>query len=297
MERHFDPKKTDSTSDSGFRGVIRVHDGTVRAQLPDNTLVVGNDVTASVSFADYPSMAIDADMAVDGKKITAHGSYASSRQYDFVINAEAVDGRYASFLIPASNDVVLQKGTVKNAKVRVADSHKGFFMSGQADFADGKLDVNGIAVDELKGHADLTTNDVTLSGVEGLANGQSFRIDGKVVTNGDVPVFNLNVDVPGADVTAFSSYLPDGFSGTADFKGVVWGSAQDVSAKGTVGLHNFTYNGYTVDEASADVNYSDQAVTIDSLSAKAFGADIRGKGQYDVKREPMPPKLTSTASM
>ena len=188
-------KKTDSTSDSGFRGVIRVHDGTVRAQLPDNTLVVGNDVTASVSFADYPSMAIDADMAVDGKKITAHGSYASSRQYDFVINAEAVDGRYASFLIPASNDVVLQKGTVKNAKVRVADSHKGFFMSGQADFADGKLDVNGIAVDELKGHADLTTNDVTLSGVEGLANGQSFRIDGKVVTNGDVPVFNLNVDV------------------------------------------------------------------------------------------------------
>ena len=96
-------------------------------------------------------------------------------------------------------------------------------MSGQADFADGKLDVNGIAVDELKGHADLTTNDVTLSGVEGLANGQSFRIDGKVVTNGDVPVFNLNVDVPGADVTAFSSYLPDGFSGTADFKGVVWG--------------------------------------------------------------------------
>ncbi|MDU3112685.1 MAG: hypothetical protein E7F13_04710, partial [Megasphaera sp.] len=188
-----------------------------------------------------------------------------------------------SFLIPASNDVVLQKGTVKNAKVRVADSHKGFFMSGQADFADGKLDVNGIAVDELKGHADLTTNDVTLSGVEGLANGQSFRIDGKVVTNGDVPVFNLNVDVPGADVTAFSSYLPDGFSGTADFKGVVWGSAQDVSAKGTVGLHNFTYNGYTVDEASADVNYSDQAVTIDSLSAKAFGADIRGKGQYDVK--------------
>ncbi|MFR6642547.1 MAG: hypothetical protein ACLUQN_03205, partial [Megasphaera sp.] len=276
-------KKTDSTSDSGFRGVIRVHDGTVRAQLPDNTLVVGNDVTASVSFADYPSMAIDADMAVDGKKITAHGSYASSRQYDFVINAEAVDGRYASFLIPASNDVVLQKGTVKNAKVRVADSHKGFFMSGQADFADGKLDVNGIAVDELKGHADLTTNDVTLSGVEGLANGQSFRIDGKVVTNGDVPVFNLNVDVPGADVTAFSSYLPDGFSGTADFKGVVWGSAQDVSAKGTVGLHNFTYNGYTVDEASADVNYSDQAVTIDSLSAKAFGADIRGKGQYDVK--------------
>lgn len=57
------------------------------------------------------------------------------------------------------------------------------------------MDVNGIAVDELKGHADLTTNDVTLSGVEGH-NGQSFRIDGKVVTNGDVPVFNLNVDVP-----------------------------------------------------------------------------------------------------
>lgn len=275
-------KQTDSTSDSGFRGVINVHDGTVRALLPDNTLVVGNDVMASVSFAKYPSMAIDADMNVDGKKITAHGSYASSRQYDFVVNAEAVDARYASFLIPASNDVVLRQGTVKNAKVRVADSHKGFFMSGQADFADGKVDVNGIDIDDIKGHADLTTDDVTLSGVEGRANGQQFRIDGKVVTNGDVPVFNLNVDVPGADVTAFADYLPDGLGGTASFKGVVWGSAQDVSAKGTAGLHNVTYNGYTVDDASANVSYSGQTVTVDSLTARAFGGDIRGRARYDV---------------
>lgn len=275
-------KPTESSSDSGFRGVIRVHDGTVRALLPDNTLVVGNDVMASVSFAKYPSMDIDADMNVDGQKITAHGRYASSRQYDFVVNADAVDARYASFLIPASNDVVLQNGTVKNAKVRVADSHKGFFMSGQADFADGKLDVSGVAIDELKGHADLTTNDVTLSGVEGLANGQAFRIDGKVVTNGDVPVFNLNVDVPGADVTAFAGYIPEGTSGTADFKGIVWGSTEDVRVKGTAGIHNFAYNGYTVDEASADVNYSGQMVTVDSLTARAFGAYIKGKAQYDV---------------
>ena len=155
-------------------------------------------------------------------------------------------------------------------------------MSGQADFADGKLDVSGVAIDELKGHADLTTNDVTLSGVEGLANGQAFRIDGKVVTNGDVPVFNLNVDVPGADVTAFAGYIPEGTSGTADLKVSSGARTDDVRVKGTAGIHNFAYNGYTVDEASADVNYSGQMVTVDSLTARAFGAYIKGKAQYDV---------------
>ena len=191
-------KKDQRQTDAGFRGAINVHNGTIDAVLPDSTAVMGQNVNGSVSFAGYPSMAIDASMTVDGQKVTAHGTYASNRQYDFTLSADAVNGTYASSFIPASADVVIRSGTVENVKVRVADSHNGFFLSGQADVTDGHVTVQGLDVDGLKGHAALTTQDITLSGVEGRVNGQDFRVGGTIVTNGDTPVFNLNVDVPGA---------------------------------------------------------------------------------------------------
>ena len=276
-------KKDQRQTDAGFRGAINVHNGTIDAVLPDSTAVMGQNVNGSVSFAGYPSMAIDASMTVDGQKVTAHGTYASNRQYDFTLSADAVNGTYASSFIPASADVVIRSGTVENVKVRVADSHNGFFLSGQADVTDGHVTVQGLDVDGLKGHAALTTQDITLSGVEGRVNGQDFRVGGTIVTNGDTPVFNLNVDVPGADVTAFADYLPTAVSGTAGFQGTVWGTPQDVSARGTASLHDVTYDGYTVDEVRADLAYSHDRVDIASLSAQAYGASLTGKGVYDVR--------------
>lgn len=276
-------KTNQSQTDAGFRGAINVHNGTIDAKLPDSTVVTGQDVNGSVSFAKYPSMAIDASMTVDGKAVTAHGTYASNRQYDFTVSADAVNGTYASSFIPSSADVVIRGGTVENVKIRVADSHNGFFLSGQADVADGQVTAQGFNVDGLKGHVDLTTKDLTLSGVQGQVNGQDVRVDGKIVTNGDTPVFNLNVDVPGADVSAFSDYLPAGFSGTAGFKGTVWGTAQDVSARGTAVLHDAAYQGYVVDEAQAELTYSHNQVDITSLTAQAYGASLTGKGTYNIQ--------------
>ena len=161
--------------------------------------------------------------------------------------------------------------------MRVADSHNGFFLSGQADVTDGHVTVQGLDVDGLKGHAALTTQDITLSGVEGRVNGQDFRVGGTIVTNGDTPVFNLNVDVPGADVTAFADYLPAAVSGNAGFQGTVWGTPQDVSARGTASLHDVTYDGYTVDEVQTDLMYSHDRVDIGSLTARAYGASLTGR--------------------
>ncbi len=179
-------KKDQRQTDAGFRGAINVHYGTIDAVLPDSTAVIGQNVNGSVSFAGYPSMAIDASMTVDGQKVTAHGTYASNRQYDFTLSADAVNGTYASSFIPASADVVIRSGTVENVKVRVADSHNGFFLSGQADVTDGHVTVQGLDVNGLKGHAALTTQDITLSGVEGRVNDSSSRWDDVVYQPGKV---------------------------------------------------------------------------------------------------------------
>ena len=84
-------------------------------------------------------------------------------------------------------------------------------------------------------------------------------------------------------MTAFADYLPVAISGTAGFKGTVWGTVQDVNARGTVSLHDMTYNGYTVDEAQADLIYSQNRIDIDSLTAQAYGASLSGKGVYDIQ--------------
>ncbi len=274
-------KKNQTSSDAGFRGAINVHGGTIRAQLPDTTLVTGNDVNGSISFDKYPAMAIDASMDVDGQKVTAHGIYASQRQYDFTVSADAVNGTYASSFIPASADVVLRSGSVKNVKLHLSDSHNGFFMSGQADISDGHVEAKGFDISDLKGHVGLTTKDITLSSVAGKVNGQDVRLDGTVVTNGDTPVFDLAVNVPGADISAFADVLPVAVSGTAGFKGQVWGTAADVSARGKASLKDVTYDGYTVDTAEADLSYVDKRLNIESLTARAFGADLTASGVYD----------------
>ena len=52
-------KKNQSTTDAGFRGAINVHNGTIDAQLPDSTVVTGDNVHAAwplPTIRRWPSM-------------------------------------------------------------------------------------------------------------------------------------------------------------------------------------------------------------------------------------------------
>lgn len=276
-------KQNSTDSDAGFRGSILVEDGTARVKLPDNTVVVGENVNGNVSLADYPAFAIDAAAEVDGKKLTAHGSYTSTRKYDFVFSGDSVKAVYASSFIPSSVDVLLQNGNVNHLKVRVADDHRGFFLSGSADVSDGKAKAYGVNVDNLQGHVELSTDNVRLSRVQGQANGQKFKLDGTIVTNGDTPVFDLLVDVPGADISAFQDFLPVTVSGTAGFQGKLWGTAQDISADGKLSVENLAYENYSLDKISAQLRYAKQQVEADDIDVQAFGGEATGKAVYNTQ--------------
>lgn len=276
-------KQDENSSDAGFRGSVQIHDGTVRAKLPDNTLVVGNNVNGNVSLGDYPQLAIDASATVDGQSVTAHGTYTSARQYDFVLGADKVKAIYGSSFMPSSVDVVIKDGNLNHVKVRVADDHRGFFLSGSAEVEKGQAEAYGVAIDDLQGHVALSTDDVKLSGVAGKANGQDFQVNGTVMTNGDTPVFDLAVHVPSADLAAFSDFIPVPVGGSVGFTGKLWGTADNISADGQVNANNLTYADYTIDQAKAHVRFENKMLTADEADIQAFGGEVTGKIAYNTE--------------
>lgn len=276
-------KQDDEKSGADFYGVIRLNDGTVRVLLPDGggkTLVLEH-VGGSISFADYPqAIAVAADAALDGHELSVAGTYTSARKYDMTVRAEHIDAAYADTFIPESADVVILGGAADNIRARIADGKDGFFLSGQADISDGAASAYGLSVDALAGHILLTTDDVTLKDVSGTINGQEFRADGIIKTNAAAPVFNIDVDVPGASIAAFSDFISAPVSGTAGFKGTVWGTADNVSGKGRLSVSNVNYDGWIVADGTADISYTDHIAQISGLEAHAAGGLLQGTASY-----------------
>jgi translocation and assembly module TamB len=273
-------KQSGTGADAGYRGVIRLHDGTIFASFKDGTQLTGEACNGALDLSAYPVMTIDAEVEVDQKKLTVSGRYRSMREYDMTLRGDAVDIRYAVPFIPSTADIALSGGVIENIKAHVSQSHKGFFLSGQADVRDGTGTVKGYNVSGVKGHADLTTDEVRLSHVEGLVNGQKIRTDGIIKINGDAPVFDLKLDAPSVDLSAFSLQLP--ITGTVGWTGSVWGSIENLSASGTVTVASADYDGLTVSNGTADVTYEHQLIQLDKVAADVAGGHVTGKGTYGI---------------
>lgn len=278
--------KMDNTeTNSNFYGVIRFNDGAVQAAVPgeNGRTVVLEQVNGDVSFADYPKrIAIAADASLDGHAVSLSGTYASSYAYDMTVQADHIDASYAGMFIPKSAEVEILGGSVDNIKARVADGKDGFFLSGQADLSDGAAAVYGLDAEHVAGHISLTSDDVTLKDMSGTINGQAFRAGGIIKTNADVPVFNIDVDVPGASVDAFSHFISEPVSGIVGFKGTVWGTADNISGKGTATVSDVNYNGWEITDGTADVFYADHMAQVSDLEAHTAGGVINGSASCRV---------------
>lgn len=60
-------KTSKEKTDSGFRAMVRFHDGTVRARLADGTLITGDGGDGTLDFKSYPAIYGDMTLYVDGE--------------------------------------------------------------------------------------------------------------------------------------------------------------------------------------------------------------------------------------
>lgn len=273
-------KKSGNSTDVGYRGRVRLHDGTIFTSFKDGTQLTGEDCNIYLDFSDYPAIKADGEASVDQEKLTVSGQYRSMRDYNVTINSDAVNVKYAVPFIPANAAISLHDGVVKNIKAHVSQSHKGFFLSGQADLSDGAATIQGYDVTDVKGHVNMTSDEITLKDTEGLVNGQKLHVDGAIKVNGDTPVFDLQVQAPSVDLDALPLTLP--VSGIIGWQGSVWGTADDISAKGTVTVSTLEYDGLSVSDGHADVMYQNHVGRVDALEADVAGGHISGSGIYYV---------------
>lgn len=160
---------------------------------------------------------------VDGEKLTASGHYTSSREFDVLLHGDAVRASYASSFIPSGTDVTVEDGSLRNIRVRYARTHNGDSVSGTAVVDNLSGTASGFSYDQVSGTVHLDSQSVRIDQLKGRINGQEAAVSGEIRINGDSPVFNLDVNVPGADLSAFADMLPSGLSGTAAFTGSIWG--------------------------------------------------------------------------
>lgn len=275
-------KTSKEKADSGFRAIVRFHDGAVRARLADGTLITGSRGDGTLDFTSYPAIYGDMTLYVDGEKLTASGHYTSSREFDVLLRGDAVKASYASSFIPSGTDVTVEEGALRDIRVRYARSHNGDSLSGTASVDNLSGTASGLSYDQVSGTVRLNSQNVRIDRLKGRINGQDISASGEVRINGDVPVFNLDVDVPGADLAAFADKLPAGISGTAAFKGSIWGTASEIRGSGTLTVPELTYDGTTLYHGEVVFSCDGSQTDISHLSADAAGGHLEGSGTYNL---------------
>lgn len=275
-------KPTTSPQQADFRSLVRFHDGTIEATLPDGQVVTAKDCEGTVDFTKYPALAIDGSGTVDGKSLSISGTYTSNRHYNFTINSDGVNAVYANAFLPDSVGGTINSGDVSNIKLYVSQSQRGFTMSGQGDVENGAATIQGYNLSDVKGHASFSGDDVVLHDVTSKVNGQGLTVNGIIKTNTDTPVFDVQIKAPSVDIVAFGDAIPAAVTGTVGVDGTVWGTMNDLQGRGTISATGLTYDNLTVDSATAQVSYVDHILNIEDLQANAAGGTVALSGAYNV---------------
>ena len=275
-------KPSQDKSDAGFRAAVRFQDGTVRLQLADGTLLVGEDAEGTVDFASYPKMYADASLSVDGEKLTASGHYTSSRDFDMIVHGDSVRASYVNPFVPAGTDVTVDGGQIRNIRVRYSQNQRGQSFSGSAEAEKLAGTVSGFSYEDVSGKVRLDDQSVYLDEASGRINGQKVRADGEIRIDGDTPVFQLDLALPGAELAAFADVLPVAVTGSVGFTGRIWGTVQELRASGTVTVPELEYEGLVLTDGKATIVTNGDTIDIEDLSANIAGGSFRGQGSYDM---------------
>lgn len=275
-------KPSTSQNQADFKSPVRFAGGTIKATLPDGTAVTGTDCQGDIDFSSYPTLNLTIFGTVDDQQFSVSGQYTSAAAYHVAIQSDGVNAVYANAFLPSSIGATIQGGTVKNVKMYVSQGPRGFVMSGQGDVERGAAVYQGYTLADVHGRASFSTDDVVLKDIAGTINGQSFQANGIVKTNTTTPVFDVLLKAPSVDVQAFADQLPVPLTGTVGFDGSIWGTVDNVSAKGKVTATNVQYDNVVVDQASADVTYGQNQVNVDHLTAQSAGGTLTADGTYRI---------------
>ena len=150
-------------SSQQFHGKIMVEDAQVLLRSQGQELQF-NDLAATVDCADYPVYKAEFAGRQQGTEVSGTATISDTRQ---IVNARVngLDVKEYLRFIPAGlipDNVEIQDGLLESADIHLYRRDGDLSFSGEADFSDGKVKVEGTEIEQIAGHAAFTNEEAPI---------------------------------------------------------------------------------------------------------------------------------------
>lgn len=264
------------SSSNAFHGKINIENSTLTGSFADNELTLSN-LNGYVDMKNYPAIELKASAENNGTNIETSGQVSSDRQL-VDVSLKRLDLKNYLALIPAGvvpDDVSLNDGLINSARVHIDRNSDELRLVGQAEFAEGNVEVKGTTIEDINGFASFTEKDAVLN-VTATANEQTANAHGKIKILDGAPYMDLELSSDSFDISKILTDIP--YSGAASFKAKVAGTFANPTVQGNIAVNSGIAYDIPFGNALAAVRYQDGTVFISKLTLGLFGGNVSGDG-------------------
>ena len=254
--------------------------------ITDSTVHIGNQyiqqtieaVDGTLDFSTYPvAVGIDLRGRSNQAKLALTGRWGEDSPGELTLLTDGFDIAKLSGLLPATQEIRLEKGILKNVKV-VVKSNKDRSVSYRAEGGFSSMTVSG-KVDIHDGQGKFTADDTGLqfSDLSMKVSGQKAAGKGKIILQGSGQLLDFELVLPDVDPKSFISGLTVQSHMSAELK--ITGPLEKPVIAGSFKIPQATVSNLSVSEVSGNMRFSDGRLNLQQVSGKAF------QGQLDLSGE------------
>ena len=262
-------------SSQQFHGKIMVEDAQVLLRIQGQELQF-DGLSAAVDCADYPVYKAEFAGRQQGTEVSGTATISDTRQ---IVNARVIGLDVKEYLrfMPAGlipDNVEIRDGQIESADIHLYRRDGDLSFSGDADFCNGKVKVEGTEIEQIAGHAAFT-NEEALVNINASAAEQQVNVHGKIKHLLTTPYMELQASSDSFDPALILKNIP--YQGAAKFAVKVTGSLNNPSVDGKVQAANGKVMDIPFAGAQADVRYQDKNLFVRDFSVQVFGGKVSGE--------------------
>jgi hypothetical protein len=267
----------DDKSETAFRGKIEMAEGTVHI---GNALTMQTieGVNGKLDFITYPAgLGVDLKGRASQATLGIVGNWGDSNPSELTLKTDGFDMAKLSGLLPATQDIRLEKGILKSVKVVAKrDDKRMVHYQAEGEFAAltvaGKVNIRDgqgkFAADETG----LQFRDLAL-----LISGQRAEGKGSVLLQGDKQSLNFTMALPDVDPKAF-------FNGLAAERPFfvevsITGPLTKPVIAGSFKVPQVTISDMTVSGIAGNMRYDDGRLTLQQVHGAAYQGQLSLAGE------------------
>jgi hypothetical protein len=267
----------DDNSATDFRGTVEVGEGTVHIGNEQITQTI-EGVNGSLDFATYPAgLGIDLKGRVSQATLAITGNWGESNPSEITLRTDGFDIAKLSGLLPATQEIRLEKGLLKKVQV-VAKRDDKSKLHYQAEGEFSALTVTGtVNIRDGQGKFSADENGLHFQDLALLVSGQRTEGKGSILFQDNKQSLDFALTLPDVDPAAF-------FSGLAVQRPLfvavnITGPLTKPVVSGSFKIPQVTISDMSVSEISGNMRYEDGRLSLQQTHGAAYQGQLSVSGE------------------